>query len=96
MYIRFLENADALIGQSNLCEKSELQAVLVKYGISDLLEKFMKAKINKKIVWLLNDELLAEIDLTGIEKMRYHCAKQTWEKEERKECPGKNYYLVNK
>ena len=56
----------------------------------------MKAKINKKIVWLLNDELLAEIDLTGIEKMRYHCAKQTWEKEERKECPGKNYYLVNK
>ena len=57
-------------------EDLELKALLSEFGIDSLYGKFLKAQIDSKIIWDLDNDLLSlDVGLTKIEKLKYDKAK---------------------
>ena len=47
-----------------------LMAELKKFNLEFLYDKFCNAKITSDIIWILDEEMLEDIDLTKIEQLR--------------------------
>ena len=54
-----------------------LMAELKKFNLEVLYDKFCKAKITSDIIWILDEEMLEDIDLTKIEQFKYNQALET-------------------
>ena len=54
-----------------------LMAELKKFNLDVLYDKFCKAKITSDIIWILDEEMLEDIDLTKIEQLKYKQALET-------------------
>ena len=54
-----------------------LMAELKKFNLEVLYDKFCKAKITSDIIWILDEEMLEDIDLTKIEQLKYKQALET-------------------
>ena len=58
----------------------ELRDELTEFNIQSLFEKFSKKVVTVEILWDLDDEMLQDIGLTSIEKLKYNKAKENREK----------------
>ena len=54
-----------------------LMAELKKFNLEVLYDKFCKAKITSDIIWILDEEMLEDIDLTKIDQFKYKKALET-------------------
>ena len=54
----------------------ELRDELTEFNIQSLFEKFSKKVVTVEILWDLDDEMLQDIGLTSIEKLKYNKAKE--------------------
>ena len=59
----------------------ELYEEMTAFNIQSLYDKFKKKKVTIDILWDLDNELLENIGLSPVEKLKYTKAKQNWEKE---------------
>ena len=59
-------------------KRRDFKNLLDKHGLKSLYSKFAKAGVDQQILWDLDDELLDEARLRGIEKLRYMNAKQNF------------------
>ena len=57
-------------------EDSDFKRLLQSCGLISLHSKFAKAGVDKDVLWDLDDDLLDEAKLTGIEKLKYKKAKE--------------------
>ena len=65
---------------------NELNVVLETYGLLDLGEKFLEAKVTSDVIWdLSQDELKEDVGLTRIELRRFMKAKQNLKATDSKE-----------
>ena len=62
--------------------------LLEEYDISSLFEKFSQAGVTSKVLWDLNDDMLAETGLTKIETLSFLKAKKIYNEKNAK-IPGK-------
>ena len=78
-------------GQGANCTKiskngDELYETLAAFRIQSLYDKFKKKKVTIDIIWDLDNELLENIGLSPVEKLKYTKAKQNWKKEKQENC----------
>ena len=59
-------------------KRRDFKNLLNKHGLKSLYSKFTKAGVDQQILWDLDDELLDEVRLTGIEKLKYMNAKRNF------------------
>ena len=74
-----------------------LMAELKKFNLEFLYDKFCNAKITSDIIWILDEEMLEDIDLTKIEQLKYKQALETlkhtsWLMGELKRCTCEYLY----
>ena len=57
----------------------QLSDALADFNIQSLYEKLSKQEVTIDILWDLDKELLDDIGLTPVEKLKYKKAKENWE-----------------
>lgn len=60
---------------------------MAAFRIQSFYDKFKKKKVTIDILWDLNDELLENIGLSPVDKLKYTKAKQNWEKGKQDNLP---------
>ena len=54
--------------------------ILEEFDLACLAEKFAKGGVTTNILWELDEEILDEIELTKLEKLKYKKASDEWKK----------------
>ena len=55
---------------------SELLELLKKSNLMSLAPKFQKHGVTVDVIWLLDDAVLSELNLTELEKLKYNTARK--------------------
>ena len=86
-----VDDEDVTYGGNALCTSmskrdTELADELTEFNIQSLYDKFYKKEVTVDIVWDLNDQLLEDIGLTPLEKLKYTKAKEKYNIKQRGKC----------
>ena len=66
-------------------KRHDLKRLLQEFDITALFDKFCDGNVTTSVLWELDEEILDDIGLSKLEKLKYRKAKEEWKKKTQKE-----------